>query len=36
MTKAEGYVTRTEAFLTKLSEKLEFKIVDVEFVKGGK
>ena len=35
MTKAEGYVARTEAFLTKLSEKLEFEIVDVEFVKEG-
>ena len=35
MTKHEGYVQRTEAFLRELQKTMDFEIVDVEFVKEG-
>ena len=33
MSKSETYVKRTEEFLEKLSDELQFEVVDVEFVK---
>ncbi len=33
MTKHEGYVQRTEAFLAELQKTMDFEVVDVEFVK---